>query len=166
MRCYLKVWILFFLFSFSIAYRPVLLNAQSLPLCLTIRNLSDDRSLYNKPVRPGDTFVYSYTHSLQKLPIQEKFFISRDLNIVLIESKVKSLAASGPFPAPNEAIYLTKEYAFIKTKRCFKSLALRVAYYYKQQIIFPGEVIELNQIATPGDAIEIKIKRIYPESGN
>ena len=164
MRCYLKVWILFFLFSFSIAYRPVLLNAQSLPLCLTIRNLSDDRSLYNKPVRPGDTFVYGYTHSLQKLPIQEKFFISRDLNIVLIESKVKSLAASGPFPAPNEDIYLTKEYAFIKTKRRFKRVALRVAYYYKQQIIFPGEVIELNQIATPGDAIEIKIKRIYPES--
>ena len=162
MRCYRTVWILFLACSLCIFWPPFLLNAQPSPLVLTIKNLNDDRILFNKSIKIGDTFVYSYTHSLQKLPIEEKFVISEDLVIVLIESKVRSLAASGPFPAPEEEIYLTEEYAFIKTNRYFKSLVLRVAYYYQQQIRFPKETIELNQIAAPGDPIEIRIKTISP----
>ena len=162
MRCYRNVWIVFLSCSLCIFGSPFLLNAQSSSLVLTIKNLNDDRILFNKPIKPGDTFVYSYTHSLQKLPIEEKFIISEDLNIVLIESKVRSLAASGPFPAPEEDIYLTEEYAFIKTNRPFQSLVLRVAYYYKQQIRFPKEVIELNELAAPGDPIEIIIQANSP----
>ena len=164
MRCYRTVWIFFLACSLCILGSPFLLNAQSSPLILTIKNLDDDRILFNKSIKIGDTFVYRYTHSLQKLPIEEKFVISEDLNIVLIESKVRSLAASGPFPAPEEEIYLTEEHAFIKSNRSFKSLVLRVAYYYQQQIRFPKEAIELNQIAAPGDPVEISIKTISPGS--
>ena len=164
MRCGRDVWILFLACSLCVLGSPFLLNAQPSPLVLTIINLNDDRILFSTPVTPGDTFVYRYTHSLQKLPIEEKFVISEDLNIVLIESKVRSLAASGPFPAPEEEIYLTEEHAFIKSNRYFKRLVLRVAYYYQQKIRFPNEAIELNKIAAPGDPVEISIKTISPGS--
>lgn len=154
-----KVGILIFLISFSIALWYALLNAQTCSLCLIIRNPMSGRILYTKHIKPGDTFVYTYIHSLEKLPVHETFMVGENLDIILTGTMLKSLSGSGNFPTPEEKINFTKDEIFIKSERHFKSLSVRVAYFYKQQIIFREEKIVLSQLAAKGDLIELYIDK-------
>jgi hypothetical protein len=156
-HCRFKACILFLLFSIYLS--PSFSTANPCSICLTVRNLISNQILYKKPIKPGDTFTYAYTHSAEKLPVYETFVIDKNLDIVLTETKLKSLSVLGYILAPGEKLILTKENVIIKSKRSFKSLSLRVAYFYKQKIIFPDDEIELQQLAEQGDPIEIKINR-------
>jgi len=127
---------------------------------MTIHNPTKNLVSYKSPVKPGDTFVYVYTHSAEKLPVYEKFMVGENLDIILTETRLKSLAAFGNVSVPDEKIILTEEDIYIKSKRHFKSITIRVAYFYSQQIILHGEKIELSRFAAEGNPIEIKIERI------
>lgn len=158
---YLAALMMFFLLG-PLFFSYTLLNAQSPPGCLTIRNLLDHRILYKKPVKPGDTFVYAFTHSLEKLPVYETFRIAEDFNIILTETKLQSLTGSGQILFPGEKVIFEKDGILIKSERRFKSITLRISYFYKQQLIFSGERIELQQFSQEGESIELIIKEDCP----
>ena len=157
---YFKVGMLFFLIilSVSVVWYYDLSNTKICSICLIIEDPVNGEILYTKRVKPGDTFVYTYTHSLEKLPVCEMFMIAENLDIILIETKLSSLFGSGIFPTPEEKINFTKDEIFIKSNRHFKSLPVRVAYFYEQQIIFRGEKIVLSQLAAKGELVRIYIK--------
>ena len=127
---------------------------------MTIHNPAQSRVSYKSSVKPGDTFVYVYTHSAEKLPVYEKFVVGDNLDIVLTETRLKSLAAFGNVAVPHEQAILKEKYICIKSKRHFNSITIRVAYYYRQQIILHGDKIELSRFAEAGNPLEIKIERM------
>lgn len=147
-----------FLF-FSTCFYSSLSRANPCAVCLTIRNLASDQILYTRPIKPGDAFIYAYTHSAEKLPVYETFVINENLDIVLTETKLRSLSVLGQILAQGEKLILTKDDVVIKSQRLFKRLSLRVAYFYKQKIIFPEDEIELQELAEQGDPVEMTINR-------
>jgi hypothetical protein len=155
--CRLTQGIVFF--CFGIIFSSPLAISDPSSVCLIIRNLETRQILYTRPLKPGDAFTYAYTHSVEKLPVYEKFVISENFDLVLTETKIKSLAVLGPILAKGEKIVETKDAFYIKTQRHFKHLSLRVAYFYKQTLAFSDTLIELQQIASGGDPIELSIMR-------
>jgi hypothetical protein len=153
--CRLTAGIVFF--YFGIIFSSPLAIACPSSGCLIIRNLETCQILYTRLLKPGDAFTYAYTHSVEKLPVREKFVISENFDLVLTETKIKSLAVLGPILAKGEKIVETKDTFYIQTQRHFKHLSLRVAYFYKQTLAFSDTLIELQQIASGGDPIELSI---------
>ncbi len=97
-------------------------------------------------------------HSLEKLPVYETFRVAENQDLVLVETRLKSLSASGMIPAPEDIVW-GKEEIRVKSDRRFKALQLRISYFHRQQIIFPEKKVELNELAAAGDPIELKILR-------
>lgn len=85
--------------------------------------------------------------------------VAENLDIILTGTRLKFLSGSGNFPTPEEEINFTKDEIFIKSERHFKSLSVRVAYFYKQQIIFREEKIVLSQLTSKGNLIELYLKK-------
>jgi hypothetical protein len=148
-----------FLLFFGIGFCPSLSRANPYAVCLSIRNPDTNQTLYTKPIKPGDEFIYAYTHSVEKLPVYETLTINENMDIILTETKLRSLSASGDILAQDERLILTRQYAIIKSQRLLKRISLRVAYFYKQKIIFQGEEIELQELAEPGASVEISLDR-------
>ena len=157
---YFKVGILFFLIILIVTCCCTLLNAKIYSICLIIKDTVSGEVLYSKEVKPGDIFVYEYTHSLEKLPVHETFIVAENLDIVLTGTRLKFLSGSGNFPTSEEKINFTKDEIFIKSERHFKSLSVRIAYFYKQKIIFGEEKIEISQLTSKGNLINIYLEKI------
>lgn len=127
-------------------------------LCLTIVNLSQkDKIVFSSEVNAGTYFVYKYTHSLQKLPIEEQFRVRLDRTFELVDSKVLSLAAAGVFPAPQETLRKEKNYLHVRTSRIFQTVQIRAAYYYDQYLILNNDTFNISTKVTPGDLLELKL---------
>jgi len=157
---YFKVGILFFLIILIVSCCYTLLNAKICSIFLVIEDSVKGEILYSKQVKSGDIFVYEYTHSLEKLPVHETFMVAENLDIILTKTRLKFLSGSGDFPAPEEKINFTKkDEIIIESERHFSSLSLRVAYFYKQQIIFGEEKIEISQLTSKGNLIKIFLEK-------
>jgi len=157
---YFKAGMLFLLITLIITCCYTLLNAKNNYILLIIKDSVNGEVLYSKQVKSGDIFVYEYTHSLEKLPVHETFMIAENLDIILKGTRLKFLSGSGNFPTPEEKINFTKDNIFIISERHFNSLPLRVAYFYKQQIILGEEIIEISQLTSKGNLINIYLEKI------
>lgn len=133
-------------------------EADPLSLYLKIINISDEnKTVFCAKVRAKAYFVYKYTHSLQKLPIEEKFRVRSDRTFELVDSKVLSLAAAGLFPSPHETLINEKKYTHIRTSRVFKFVQIRATYYYNQYLILDNDIFNISEKVTPGDLLEMTI---------
>ena len=132
--------------------------ADSRSLFLKVINISkEDRTVFCSKVNANAFFVYKYTHSLQKLPIEEKFRVRSDRTFELVDSKVLSLASAGLFPSPQETLHNQNEFMHVRTSRIFKSIHIRAAYYYNQYLILNDIMFNISESVAPGDLLEIAI---------
>jgi hypothetical protein len=127
-------------------------------LYLKVINLSkENKTVFCSKINAKAYFTYKYTHSLQKLPIEEKFRVRSDRTFELVDSKVLSLAAAGLFPSPQETLHSENEFFHVRTSRVFKSIQIRAAYYYNQYLILNNNIFNISENVTPGDLLEIAI---------
>jgi hypothetical protein len=133
-------------------------EANSRSLYLKVINISkEDKIVFCSKISAQAYFVYKYTHSLQKLPIEEKFRVRSDLTFELVDSKVLSLASAGLFPSPQETLHNEERYIHVRTSRIFKSVQIRAAYYYNQYLILNNSIFNISENVTSGDLLEIAI---------
>ena len=133
-------------------------EADSGSIFLKVINISKkDKTVFCAIVKPNAFFVYKYTHSLQKLPIEEKFRVRSDRTFELVDSKVLSLASAGLFPSPQETLHNQNEFMHVRTSRIFKSIHMRAAYYYNQYLILNDIMFNISESVAPGDLLEIVI---------
>jgi hypothetical protein len=127
-------------------------------LYLKVINISkENKTVFCSKIHAEAYFTYKYTHSLQKLPIEEKFRVRSDRTFELVDSKVLSLASAGLFPSPQESLHNENEYIHVRTSRIFKSVQIRATYYYNQYLILNNKILNISENVTPGDLLEITI---------
>jgi hypothetical protein len=117
----------------------------------------NNKTVFCSKINAEAYFVYKYTHSLQKLPIEEKFQVRSDRTFELVDSKVLSLASAGLFPSQQETLHSENKYIHVQTSRIFKSVPIRATYYYNQYLILNNDIFNISEMVTPGDLLEIAI---------
>jgi hypothetical protein len=133
-------------------------EANSRSLYLKVINISQENKIvFCSNISAKAYFVYKYTHSLQKLPIEEKFRVRSDRTFELVDSKVLSLASAGLFPSPQETLHNEERYFHVRTSRIFESVQIRAAYYYNQYLILNNKEFNISEMVTPGDLLEITV---------
>ena len=127
-------------------------------LYLKIIDVSKEhKTVFCSEISAKEYFVYKYTHSLQKLPIEEKFRVRSDRTFELVDSKVLSFASAGLFPSPYDTLHNENRYIHVQTSRMFKSIQIRAAYYYNQYLILNHNTFNISEKVDPGDLLEISI---------
>ncbi len=124
---------------------------------LEIKNISQNKSIAKIRIKVNDFFYYKYTHSVQKLPIREKFQVGGNDKLILVETRLKSLAALGDVPAEDQRALVLDDHILIFSNRTYDNIMMRTTYYYDQVFETSDQKIILNHVADSGDEIKIEI---------
>ncbi|HHW03191.1 MAG TPA: DUF1850 domain-containing protein [Thermoanaerobacterales bacterium] len=115
-----------------------------------------DKMEFFLPV-PDRKFTLSFTHSVQKTPVYEMYFIDGDNNLVLKETRYYSLGVGLPFTDENGHFSNENgEFRITGLNRKFSSISIMVSPIPVHEIIIDGKKYPLLSFTKPEESINIK----------
>jgi hypothetical protein len=121
---------------------------------LEIITFSDGEIVFSRKVQPGDKFVLKYTHSVALTPVWEIFIISKDYQIVLIETDFLDHGAGLPYTTFENETFVEEEGRF-KIKNMHRIMPTPI--YYRigavRENIFYFKDEEINLSSLVGDRL-------------
>jgi hypothetical protein len=121
---------------------------------LEIRSFSGREIIFKQKVQPGDEFTLKYTHSVALTPVWEIFVITKDYQIVLIETDFLDHGAGLPYTTFKNEIFVEEEGRF-KIKNMHRILPTPI--YYRigavSENIFYFKDKKVNLSSSVGDKL-------------
>ena len=117
------------------------------------------RVLYERPAAPGDEFEISYTHSVARSLVVEKFRITPDRRITLYETVYQDFGAGLP-SEPDEGAKMELTPSGVRItgmERVMSSIPLRVGSIARHQIAFGSDVVDLISLVESGERVDIAV---------
>ena len=120
---------------------------------------SGGRLLYEHQVAPGDEFEISYTHSVARTVVLEKFRVTPDRQILLYETVYQDFGAGLPSELDEGAQVEVGPGGVRITgmKRVMSSIPLRVGSIARHQISFGSDVVDLISLVESGERVDIAV---------
>ena len=118
--------------------------------------------LFAWPVRAGETFELTFTHSVNQSPITDVIeWTGEDLSVV--KSIFKTFGAGVPVPADGvgtELVFVDGHYELIGIDKHMKGFSVITQETPNQKIIFNGREADLIDITGPGKPVYITVRRL------
>lgn len=116
--------------------------------------------IYQMDVKPGDTMLLNYIHSVDGTPISARFEI-RDEVLHLIEESYSWYGSGLESGAGYQFAFREDQVIVSGYERIFEELPLRVARTVPQEIMIEdkGEVVSLQQLAPGGTLLIIRVNK-------
>ena len=128
--------------------------------CLTAK--CGGKRLFAWPIRAGEEFEITFTHSLNLSPITDVIaWTGSDLSV--IKSKFKAFGAGVPVPADGigtEIIHAGGHYELIGIDQHMQSLTILTQAVPNHQIALRGQSASLLSLAGAGKSVTIAVKRV------
>ena len=120
---------------------------------------SGGRVLYERQVAPGDEFEISYTHSVARTTVLEKFRVRPDRKIVVFETVYQDFGAGLPSELDEGAQVEVGPGGVRITgmERVMSSIPLRVGSIARHQIAFGSDVVDLISLVESGERVDIAV---------
>lgn len=129
---------------------------------LEVYIVSIGKPLLTMPASPGDTFTLSFTHSVERTPVIDRYSISDDHVFVLTETFFKSLGAGSPSKPEKGTFKVEGEWFKIEgIDSRMDRILIRVSALANQTFTFKGRVLRFALLVPDGELVEISIKG-YP----
>lgn len=119
---------------------------------------SSEGIIFEKTLRPGETFALEYIHSWDKTPVRDIFTINRKNNLVLLVEEYSWMGAGLDYH-PREKFKFDKDKVRIFKNKELGELNLAVGSVSKQHLCFGKNKIPLVHLQSPGSKIVLKSKK-------
>jgi hypothetical protein len=130
---------------------------------LTIRQLPDDRVLYQIPMRTDGRFALAYIHSIHRRPVEDHFHINDRRQIVLDSTVFDSYGVGIPTSVEGgETLRLADGKMKLENmNRVLGRFDLRIGQVIaNHQLIVRGRTIPLAHLGKPGSAVRLEVDRL------
>lgn len=132
-------------------------------LALTAADGTTGRIVYAVRMQPGDTFAIHYLHSVHKTPVEERYRISAEEEMVLERVVYASYGIGNPSGVEEGARFRMEGGKLILEgiDRRMKTFRLRIARIVgSQEIVIGGKSMPLSAWSPPGSVLVLEVKRL------
>ena len=127
---------------------------------LVVEDVTHGRVLLREPVRPGDTFVLSYVHSSEHVPVRGVFRIEADHSFTVIETAFGGFGPGLPALKPGDD-WEVREGMIVAREPGVRlpDLTVRVLPITRHRLSTPGgRSLDLTATVVEGGAVEIRVR--------
>lgn len=113
-------------------------------------------------IHPGSEFVITYTHSVNKTPVDEYFRIREDYTMVLTKTAFRSFGVGIPneLVAGEELRKFPDRMEIVNINRVIPQIVLAVGTVANHQIIVGGHRVKMTDFARPQQTVRIYIRKV------
>jgi len=113
-------------------------------------------------VRPGDEFVITYTHSVNKSPVEEYFRIREDYAVVLIKTAFRSFGVGIPseLAGGEELRVFPDRMEIVNINRVIPQIVLAVGTVADHQLTVGGRRMKMTDFAKPQQTVRIYTRKV------
>jgi len=120
------------------------------------------RCLFVSKVKPGDSFIIGYIHSVNKSPVEDFFEIGEDLGISLKKTVFRSFGAGIPFDIEkNQELKLYRDRLEIENINTeIEDLLLFVGTQADHTFTMNNRKLHLNQLTSPQTTVRFEVRKL------
>jgi len=112
-------------------------------------------------VRPGEEFVLSYVHSVNKRPVYDTLRAEAD-HLVIVGSRFDSFGAGMPEASTQDGTLTVSKESLLEwsVNRAVPDITVRVGWVAEHTLHVKGREIRLADLAEPGKPLTMRVRKI------
>lgn len=112
-------------------------------------------------VRPGEEFVLSYVHSVNKRPVYDTLRAEAD-HLVIVGSRFDSFGAGMPEASTQDGTLTLSKDSWLEwsVNRAVPDITVRVGWVAEHTLHVKGQEIRLADLAEPGKPLTMRVRKI------
>jgi len=112
-------------------------------------------------VRPGEEFVLSYVHSVNKRPVYDTLRAEAD-HLVIVGSRFDSFGAGMPEASTQDGTLTLSKDSWLEwsVNRAVPDITVRVGWVAEHTLHVKGREIRLADLAEPGKPLTMRVRKI------
>jgi hypothetical protein len=113
-------------------------------------------------VRPGEEFVLSFVHSVNRRPVYDTWRVEAD-HLVIVKSRFDTFGAGMPETTTSEGILAIAPDGWLEwtVNRAVPDVTVRVGRVADHTLHFKNREIRLADIAEPGTALTLRVRKSH-----
>ena len=124
----------------------------------------DDRSgrtAFCTQVQPGDEFVLSFVHSVNRRPVYDTLRIETD-HLVIVRSRFDAFGAGMPEASTQDGTLTIEKDGWMEwtVNRPASEVTVRVGRSSDHTVHYKGRDIRLSDLAEPGSALTLRVRKL------
>jgi hypothetical protein len=121
----------------------------------------DGRVVFCAQVRPGDEFVLSFVHSVNKRPVYDTLRAEAD-HLVIVSSRFDSFGAGMPEASTQEGTLVIAEDGWLKwtVNQAVPEVTVRVGWVADHTLHIKDRKIRLADLAEPGKPLTMRVREL------
>jgi hypothetical protein len=130
---------------------------------LTIRQLPDNRVVYQIPMEIGNQFKLIYIHSIHRTPVEERYHINAKRQIVVDAVVFDTYGVGMPSSLEGDETLRLENGKMVmdNMNRVVGAFDLRIGQVIANHTLYvKDKIIPLSQISTPGSAVRFEVDRL------
>ncbi len=130
------------------------------PLALVVDVPGSGREVYRESVSAGATFVLSYVHSSEHVPVRGTFRVEQDGHLTIVETAFAGFGPGLPELGPADDWHVEHGMIVYRPRDAtIADLTVRVAPETRHRFVGPdGRTIDLSTTLPPGTAVRIRVR--------
>ena len=127
---------------------------------LEITGRREGRVLFCARVQPGEEFVLSYVHSVNRRPVYDTLRVEADY-LVIAKSRFDSFGAGMPEASTQDGTLTVAEDGWMEwtVNRPTPEIIMRVGRVADHTVHYRGRDIRLSDLAEPGSALTLRVRK-------
>jgi len=111
-------------------------------------------------VQPGEEFVLSFVHSVNRRPVYDTVRVEAD-HLVIVKSRYDSFGAGMPDTSTNDGTLRVTEDNWLEWtgNRPAPEITVRVGRIADHRLLYKGRDIRLSDLAEPGSALTLRVRK-------
>jgi len=129
---------------------------------LLVIEMNTGRILYHTNVKPGDTFSISYTHSINKSPVDDILEIQRDYSLLLKKTIFRAFGVGIPSELENDqkmTVYADRT-EIDNINRQIKECLVFVGVVADHRFRVHDDLIHLNHLTKPQRTVKFEVGKV------
>ena len=118
------------------------------------------RVAFCAPVQPGEEFVISFVHSVNRRPVYDTVRVEAD-HLVIAKSRFDAFGAGMPEASTQDGTLTVAEDGWLEwtVNRATPEVTVRVGRVADQTVHYKGRDIRLSDLAEPGSALTLRVRK-------
>ena len=127
---------------------------------LEIVDAGSGRVVFCSRVKPGEEFVLSFVHSVNRRPVYDTLRTEAD-RLVIVKSRFDSFGAGMPESSTSEGTLTVARDGWLEwaVNRPVADVTVRVGRVAEHKLHFRGREIRLSDLSEPGGALTMRVRR-------
>jgi hypothetical protein len=119
-----------------------------------------DRIVLCARVKPGEEFMISFMHSVNRRPVYDTFRVEAD-HLVIVKSRYDSFGAGMPESSTTEGTLTIAPDGWMEwtVNRSLPEVAIRVGQVAGHKLHFKSREVPLSDLADPGSALTLRVRK-------